>query len=61
MEDLSKAKVESKYQELIVETVAARTEDVRALLVDSASNISQAFLEDFDWKVQVHPIMDSCG
>jgi len=53
VEDLTKIKVDAKYQEIIVETVLARNEDVRAALVEYSSAISQAHLEDFDWKVQL--------
>lgn len=52
-EDLSKVKLDGKYQTLIVETVSARSEDARAALTENSTHLSQAYLSDFDWKVQV--------
>ena len=46
-------KVEPKFHEMVIESISSRSEDTKAALVEDSSRLSQAYLEDFDWKVQV--------
>eukprot|EP01114_Cavostelium_apophysatum_P021977 TRINITY_DN7816_c0_g1_i2.p1 TRINITY_DN7816_c0_g1~~TRINITY_DN7816_c0_g1_i2.p1 ORF type:complete len:190 (+),score=29.21 TRINITY_DN7816_c0_g1_i2:22-570(+) len=45
--------IPEKYRESIVECVSSRREDILPALINSSSHISQAHLQDFDWKLQL--------
>lgn len=53
MELLSKSGVNEGLHEAFVECISARTEDIQKALITAASQISQSYLKDFDWKLQV--------
>ncbi len=43
--------------EPFMEVIFSRTEDVQKALIHAASHLAQAYLKDFDWRLEVERAM----
>lgn len=47
------AKLPAKHQEVVLDALVVRSNDLRHAYMNGTNSVSQAALKDFDWKIQV--------